>query len=112
MTQLDATIWTQHDKFAMEEEMDIGLKDANVKKLKKRTDNVTKSNKCNQCDYASSRAGNLRQHLTTHSGEKSNKCTQCDYASSRTAHLRRHLKTEKSQTDATNATLPLLGQAI
>ena len=47
---------TQH-KLAMEEEsrkFDIGLKDANVKNLKKRTDNVTKSNKCNQCDFASS----------------------------------------------------------
>ena len=30
-----------------------------------------KSNKCNQCDYASSQAGNLRAHLKTHSGEKS-----------------------------------------
>ena len=27
-------------------------------------------NKCNQCDYASSRAGNLKTHLKTHSGEK------------------------------------------
>ena len=32
-----------------------------------------KSNKCNQCDYASSYASNLRAHLKTHSGEKSNK---------------------------------------
>ena len=28
-----------------------------------------KSNKCNQCDFASTRAGNLRTHLKTHSGE-------------------------------------------
>ena len=28
-----------------------------------------KLNKCNQCDFASSRAGNLRTHLKTHSGE-------------------------------------------
>ena len=40
------------------------------------------SEKCNQCDYASSHAGDLRRHLKTHSGEKSNKCKQCDYASS------------------------------
>ena len=33
-----------------------------------------KSNKCSQCNYASSWAGNLRMHLKTHSGEKSNKC--------------------------------------
>ena len=35
-------------------------------------------------DYASSRAGNLRKHLKTHSGEKLNKCNKCDYASSET----------------------------
>ena len=60
---------------------------------KKKTDNVIKSKKCNQCEYASSRAGDLRKHLKTHSGEKSNKCNQCDYAFSQAGHLRRHLKT-------------------
>ena len=35
--------------------------------------------KCNLCDFASSRANNLRAHLKTHTGEKSNKCNQCDY---------------------------------
>ena len=34
-----------------------------------------KSNKCNQCDYASSSPGNLRRHLKTHSGEKSTNAT-------------------------------------
>ena len=79
----------------MEEQMDnfdFGLKEANVKNPKKTIDNVTKSNKCNQCDYASSRADSLRTHLKTHSGEKSNKCNQCDYASSQAGHLRKHLK--------------------
>ena len=33
-----------------------------------------KSNKCNQCEYASSEAADLRTHLKTYSGEKSNKC--------------------------------------
>ena len=52
------------------ENYDFDLKDADVKILKKNTDNVIiKSHKCNQCDYASSRAGNLRTHLKTHSGE-------------------------------------------
>ena len=52
-----------------------------------------KSHKCNQCDYASIQAGNLKRHLKMHSGEKSNKCNQCDFASSQAGHLRAHLKT-------------------
>ena len=37
------------------------------------------SNKCNQCDFASALAFNLKTHLKTHSGEKSNKCSQCNF---------------------------------
>ena len=62
-----------------------------------KTHSGEKSNKCNQCDYASSRAGHLRTHLKTHSGEKSNKCNQCDYASTRAGHLRTHLKTHSGE---------------
>ena len=51
-----------------------------------------KSNKCNQCEYASSVKGSLRSHLKMHSGEKSNKCNQCDYASSHASALRTHMK--------------------
>ena len=61
--------------------------DPNVKITKKTT------NKCHQCDYASSHKGNLRKHFKTHSGEKSNRCNQCDFASSHADHLKRHLKT-------------------
>ena len=56
-----------------------------------------KSNKCNQCDYASSRAGDLKRHLKTHSGEKSNRCSQCDFASYQTGNLRTHLKTHSGE---------------
>ena len=73
-----------------------------------------KSNKCNQCDYASSEAGDLRKHLKMHSGEKSNKCNKCNYASSQAGNLKRHLKTHsgKSQTNETDVTIPLLRQLI
>ena len=79
------------------ENFDFGLKDANVKILKKNTENVIKSHRCNQCGYASSHAGDLRTHLKTHSGEKANKCNQCDYASLHASHLKRHLKTHSEK---------------
>ena len=58
-----------------------------------KTHSGEKTNKCNQCDYASSQAGHLRTHLKTHSGEKPNKCNQCNFAPSQAGHLRAHLKT-------------------
>ena len=64
--------------------------------------NGEKSNKCNQCDFASSRADNLMTHLKTHSGEKSEKCNQCEYASSRVDHLRKHLKTHREKSNKCN----------
>ena len=63
------------------EHYDFGLKDGKIPK--KKSDNVIKSNKCNQCDYASSGTGGLKRHL---------KCT-----------------VEKRQTNATSVTLqPLM----
>ena len=56
-----------------------------------------KLNKCNHCDFSSSRAANLRTHLKTHSGEKPPKCNQCDYASSQSGDLRTHLKTHNGE---------------
>ena len=69
----------KHNTVVMEEILDnhhLGLKEANVEMVQKRTDKVVKSNKCNQCEYASSLAGNLRLDLKTHTGEKFNKCNQ------------------------------------
>ena len=56
-----------------------------------------KSNKCNQCEYASSQATHLKTHLKMHSGEKYNKCNQCDYVSSCVGNLRAHLKMHSAQ---------------
>ena len=39
----------------------------------------SESNKCDQCDYASSYASVLKTHLKMHSGEKPNKWNQCDH---------------------------------
>ena len=54
--------------------------------------NEVKSNECNQCDFASIEAGNLKKHLETHSGEKPNKCSQCDFACTDPSSLRSHMK--------------------
>ena len=71
---------------------DYDFEDTNVKTMNKNTDNIDiiKSHKCNQCDYASSHRGHLRNHLKTHSGENTNECDQCDFASYQAGDLRRH----------------------
>ena len=54
-------------------------------------------NKCNQCGFVSTKAGSLRKHLKTHSGQKSYKCNQCDFAASQAGSLRRHMKTHSGE---------------
>ena len=79
----------KHNTVVMEhtlENYDVGLIEENVRE--KRTNSGEKSNKCNQCDYASSGAGNSRTHFKMHSEEKSNKCNQWDYACSDPSALR------------------------
>ena len=56
-----------------------------------------KSNKCNQCDYASSHAFSLRRHMKMHTREKSYKCNQCDHASSHTSNLKAQMKTQTGE---------------
>ena len=57
-----------------------------------KNDQYMLSNKCNQCDYTSSCASNLRRYLKTHSGGKLNKCSQCDFACSDPSSLKRHME--------------------
>ena len=76
---------------------DSDLKDANGKILTKRIKTVSKSYKCNQCEYAALDKIHLRRHLKTHRGAKPKKCNQCDYASSRVSNLRSHLKTHSGK---------------
>ena len=52
---------------------DSSINQVNMKDAMIMTNNKGKSNKCNQCEYASSQAGDLSRHLKMHSGEKSNK---------------------------------------
>ena len=97
MTWFEATICARHNtignwQLEQIENYNFGFKDGNVKILKKTIDiamnsnSGEKSNKCNQCNYTSSRAGNLKTHLKTHSGENPNKCSEGNYASSQTGH--------------------------
>ena len=66
-------------------------------KIVRKKDQDKRSNKCNQCDFASSYASNLRAHLKRHSGKKSNKCNQCNFESSQVSNLRTHLKTHSGE---------------
>merc|ERR1712001_282886 len=83
----------QHTSYTLEmdqnfEPRDFSKSTANQVSMRE-TEGREKSNKCNQCAYASYHAGDLRKHLKIHSGEKTNKCNQCDFASSQAGDLRR-----------------------
>jgi KRAB domain-containing zinc finger protein len=69
---------------------------------------------CNQCNNSTVRKYSLKRHLKTHIGEKSNKCNQCDFASVEAGVSRGQLKTpsEKKCLNATNVTMNLFVQAI
>ena len=56
-----------------------------------------KVHKCNQCDYASVRAWDLKKHKKIHSCDKTNKCNQYDYASFFASNFRRHMKTHPGE---------------
>ena len=62
-----------------------------------KTHSGEKSNKCGQCNYASSEASTLRKHLKMHTGEKNKRCNQCDYASYNSGNLMTHLKTHSGE---------------
>ena len=69
LNQLEGTIWADHDTMKLTfQNYDFDLKGEIIVKMK--TGNAIKSNNCDQCDFTSSQAGNLRTHLKTHNGEK------------------------------------------
>ena len=42
-------------------------------------------------DKAFARAGTLKDHMKTHTGEKPYRCTECDYASAHSSALKQHM---------------------
>ena len=50
-----------------------------------------KTTQMKQCNYASYVQSIMKIHLISHHGEKLNKCNQCDYASIQASNLRKHL---------------------
>ena len=100
VTYLEAHIKAKHEKMYSEEKSNkCHFASAQAGNLKDhlKTHSGEKTNKCNQCQYASFYASHLRTHLKTHSGERANKCNQCEYASSQASHLRTHLKTHSGE---------------
>ena len=79
-----------------------------------KTHSGEKSNKCNQCDYASSWANNVRTHLKTHSGEKPKNVTDVPIPLCRKVtwgHIWKRTVV-KTHTNVTNATTPFIRKVI
>ena len=48
-----------------------------------------KKHKCNQCNFSTATAGNLKSHKLIHSGEKPFACSQCKYSCNRAGSLKK-----------------------
>ena len=59
--------------------------------------------KCAECKKSFCQAGNLRNHLLTHSGEKPHKCNQCSHATTTAQNLTFHIMCSSAH----NATMQL-----
>ena len=71
LNQLEGVIWAKYSTMEQTpQNYDFVLKGEEF--LKKRADKTEKSNKCSQCDFASSWAASLRTHLKAHSGQNMN----------------------------------------
>ena len=58
----------------------------------KKKDNSEKRHKCEQCEYATSRASHLKRHvLGVHKKLKNFKCEKCEYAASQAGDLKKHV---------------------
>ena len=88
-------------KNSFKSRMDHGTLKLNSKNISQSDplwNSTEKSHKCNQCEYASSRSGNLRMHMYTHSGEKFHKCNQCNFASYTASQLTSHVRKHTGET--------------
>ena len=52
---------------------------------------LKKKHNCNQCNYSTLRADNLKNHKLIHSGEKPFACSQCKYSCTQASDLKKHL---------------------